>query len=127
MRLCRPFTELITCCPSCIFRVVGVAAEYLHNSYSDMVNIFSLHSRELPKIAIFRTLTMIFCPRKRSYFLRHTSAAVVFASLNTVGKSNYLCHPILISSSKKQNSLRYSKAQEEKFLKFHVFHFIAQY
>ena len=27
---------------------------------------------------------MIFCPRKRPYLLRHTSAAVVFASLNTV-------------------------------------------
>ena len=32
--------ELITCCPSRIFRVVGVAAVYLHNSSSDMVNIF---------------------------------------------------------------------------------------
>ena len=26
---------------------------------------------------------MIFCPRKRPYLLRHTSAAVVFASLNS--------------------------------------------
>ena len=75
--------ELITCCPSRIFRVVGVAAVYLHDSSSDMVNTFPLHSRELPKIAIFRTLTMIFCPRKRPYLLRHTSAAVVFANLNT--------------------------------------------
>ena len=37
--------ELITCCPSRIFRVVGVTAVYLHNSSSDIVNIFSLHSR----------------------------------------------------------------------------------
>ena len=32
--------ELITCCHWRIFRVVGVAAVYLHNSSSDMVNIF---------------------------------------------------------------------------------------
>ena len=32
--------ELITCCPSRIFRVVGVAAVYLHNSSSNTVNIF---------------------------------------------------------------------------------------
>ena len=37
--------ELITSCPLRIFRVVGVGAVDLHNSSSDVVNIFSLHSR----------------------------------------------------------------------------------
>ena len=94
--------ELITWCPWRIFRVGGVAAVYLlHNSSSDMVKIFSLHSRQLPKIAIFRTLTMIFCPRKRPYLLRHTSAAMVFASLNKwygkyVSPSRQSCYCIVL-------------------------------
>ena len=32
-------SELITCCPWRIFRVVRVAAVYLHNSSSDMINM----------------------------------------------------------------------------------------
>ena len=44
---------------------------------------------------------MIFCPRKRPYLLRHTSAAVVFASLNideaAISKSMKIFHHFLVS------------------------------
>ena len=71
--------ELITCSSSRIFRV----AVYLHNSSSDMVNIFFT---ALALIAENRDISYVdndIFSRERPYLRRHTSAAVVFASLNS--------------------------------------------